>query len=275
MNESESDKALQGLSTRERSIISKFLRKSEVTITSKNLAAMYNITRPLANKILLRLEKKGWLQRSKRGIYIFIPLTSMTAETVPEDPWALAMDLFKPCYISGFSAAEHWALTEQVFNTVIVFTTRKQRKSLQIHANVKYQTHFISTDLFFGMKKIWRNNFSIMVADPHKTIIDILNNTDAGGGGRHTMDIVYSYWKSDEASPDVLLEYALKMKRKTILKRLGFSAELWGGVTEKWLNECKANISRGISNLDPSGPSTGKIATQWKLRINVPLEEYK
>ena len=268
-------KETQGLSSRERSIISNFMRKGRVTVKGNDVEKEFNISRPLANKILSRLEKKGWLKRSKRGIYVFVPLTSTTKETVPEDPWLLAMELFKPCYISGFTAAEYWGLTEQVFNTIVVYTTQRQRSNSQKLTNVSFYTHYIPESNFFGTQKIWRNNIPVLIADIHRNVIDVLANPKFGGGGSHTMDIVYSYWKSDKADPGKLFQYAAKIRNKVIFKRLGFSAELWGNTTKEWLDECRKQISNGISKMDPSGENKGKIITRWKLRINVLIEEYK
>lgn len=275
MGSFENEKEMRGLSSRERSILSEFVRKGRVTVEGSDVAKVLNVSRPLANKILSRLEKKGWLQRSKRGVYTFIPLSSATAETVPEDPWALAMDLFKPCYISGFSAAEYWGLTEQVFNEVVVYTTQRQRKTTHRLSNVLFRTHHISEDELFGMTKTWRNNIPVLVADLHRTIVDVLDHPELGGGGRHVMDIAHSYWKSEKAEPKILFQYAMRLKRGVVFKRLGFTAELWGAVTEEWLEGCRKHISAGVGNLDPSGSNKGKILTRWKLRVNIPLEEYE
>ncbi len=274
MGRSKISKANKGLSTRERIILSDFLRKGRVTIEGRDVANKFDLNRPLANKILLRLERKGWLQRSKRGVYIFVPLTSTTPETMPDDPWALAMELFKPCYISGFTAAEHWELTEQIFNAIVVFTTHAQRRATQKLANITFRTHRISESRLFGTSKVWRNNIPVLVADRHRTLIDVLDYPELGGGGRHVLDIAHAYWKSGKAEPKKLVQYAKKLNRGVIFKRLGFSGELWGDVNEEWLEACRKNISAGISKLDPSGANKGKILTRWKLRINVPLEEY-
>ena len=264
----------RGLSTRERRILGEFIRKGRVTMEGKDVANEFDLTRSVANKILLRLEQKGWLQRGKRGIYIFVPLSSLSPETIPEDPWALAMELFRPCYISGFTAAEYWGLTEQIFNTVVVYTTQIQRKTIQRIANVTYRTHRIPKHELFGTKKVWRNNFPVLLADQHRTLIDVLDHPELAGGGRHAMDITHAYWKSEKADPPSLLKYAEKLKRGVVFKRLGFCAELWYNASEEWIEACKKQISAGVSKLDPSGSDKGKIITRWKLRINIPLEEY-
>ncbi len=264
----------KGLSVRERGILGHFMRKGKVTISGSDVVKEFGISRLIANKILVRLERKGWVQRGKRGSYIFVPLSSLTAETMPEDPWSLAMELFVPCFISGFSAAEYWEFTEQVFNTVVVFSTRPQRMSLQKFANVTFRIHRVPERELFGTKKIWRNNFPILIADTHRTLIDVLDHPELGGGGRHMLDIAHAYWKGGKADPSRLLQYAIRLNRGVVFKRLGFTAESWGDVTQEWLHACRDHVSAGISKLDPSGSERGKILTRWRLRINLPLEEY-
>ncbi|RLJ09744.1 MAG: hypothetical protein DRP15_02615 [Candidatus Aenigmatarchaeota archaeon] len=266
-------KRVGGLSVRERNILSDFMRAGHTTIDVQDIITKFGLNRSLANKILSRLEKKGWLQRTKRGIYIFVPIDSITLDTIPEDPWALAMDLFKPCYISGWSAAEYWELTEQIFNTTIVYTVQTQRKGIQKIANITYRTHRIPEKEFFGTKRIWRNNVPVIIADLHRTVIDILDSPEFGGGGRHSLDVVRAYWESEKADLNRLYEYARKLNRGVIFKRLGFTAEIFGKIPEPWLEKCREHLSAGISNFDPSGPKQGKIINRWRLRINLPLEE--
>jgi len=267
-------KETRGLSVRERLILGQFMRKRRVTITGPDVANELGIDRPHANKILMRLERKGWVQRGKRGSYIFVPLSSLTAETMPEDPWALAMELFSPCFISGFTAAEHWDLTEQIFNTVVVFSARSQRKSVQKVANITFRIHRVPEEEIFGTKKIWRNNIPILMADPHRTLIDVLDKPELGGGGRHALDIAHAYWKGGSADPDRVLEYAARLGRGVVFKRLGYTAESWGSVSDDWLKACRKRVSAGISKLDPAGSDKGTILTRWGLRINVPVGEY-
>lgn len=268
-----SDKEHRGLSSRERNILGEIMRNGKYTIKNKDITEKFGLSRPLANKILLRLEKKEWLKRASRGVYILVPLSSPHPDIAPEDPWAMAMELFSPCYISGFSAAEYWDLTEQVFNTLVVFTTHHQRKSTRQIVHIHFRIHRIPERELFGTKKIWRNNIPLHVADRHRTVIDALDIPELAGGGRHMMDILRTYWTSSDSNPELLLKYALKLNRGVIFKRLAFTGELLGKVSDTWLKSCRDHISSGISKLDPAGPEKGPIITRWKLRINVPLEE--
>ncbi len=266
------EQKLAGLSTQERRIISHFSASEQSTINADKLIEFHPFKRSTANQILSRLALKGWLQRLKYGAYAIVPLSSTTATPAIEDAWSLAMDLFKPAYISGWSAAEHWDLTEQIFNTISVSTLSPQRKSVQLLGNIKFRTKLIEKKQFFGTKKIWFGSKAVEIADPSRMLIDILDLPRFGGGGRHMIDVVRQYWHTDVCKPDVLLEYALKYKRGVVLKRLGFLAEiLKAPVSEEWLNTCHKSISKGISYLDPDGPKKGKIIGKWNLKINLPI----
>ncbi len=261
-----------GLSAQERKIISHFSALEQDTINADDLIKLHPCRRATANQILSRLAQKGWLQRLKHGVYTIVPLSSTTATPVIENVWPLAMELFRPAFISGWSAAEHWDLTEQIFNSVSVATSSPQRESNQVIGNIKFRTRTLGKEQFFGAKKVWFGSNAVKIADPSRTLIDILDLPRFGGGGRHMIDIVSQYWHSDMRDPDLLLDYALRYKRGSVFKRLGFLAEkLNAPVSEKWLHTCQDHISKGISYLDPDGPKSGNIISKWNLRINLPI----
>lgn len=263
---------LQGLSTQERELISIFSANEKVTITSSDIVQMRSCSNEMANQILSRLARKGWLQRIRRGVYSIVPISSLTFNPMIEEIWPLVVDLFKPAYISGWTAAEHWDLTEQIFNSISVVTQIQPRKNQQLISGVKVRLRVLKEIYFFGISDIWFGSNRVAIANPSRLIIDILDMPGFGGGGRHTIDIVDSYWKSDIHNSVQLLEYALKYGKGTVFKRVGFLAEYFNApVTKKWLSKCQANITQGISNLDPDSPSRGKISSKWNLRINVPI----
>ena len=228
-------------------------------------------SRKAANLTISRLHRKGWLRRLRRGIYAIIPLEASTPRPAVEDAWPLAMELFSPCYISGWSAAEHWDLTEQIFNGISLVSAHPQRSAEQTIAGIEFRVRTMARDRMFGTEKVWFGSNRVNVADPHRLLVDILDMPSFGGGARHTIDVVGAYWKSPHRNPAKLLEYALRYKRGTVFKRLGFTAELFEAAPDDWLGQCRKHMSSGVSRLDPSGSDTGRILTRWRLRINVPL----
>jgi predicted transcriptional regulator of viral defense system len=196
-----------------------------------------------------------------------------SVEPVSENGWAIAMELFSPCYISGWTAAQHWDLTEQIFNTTVVVTAKKLRKTHYKVAGVEFKTRFTSEKNIFGTKKLWSGNRSIQIADLHRTIIDVLDDPRIGGGGRYMVDLVKAYWQKDDANPETLLQYAFKLNHGTVFKRLGFLSEKTGNLSTTLINSLHTKINKGIILLDPHGPKSGPIITKWGVRVNIPLED--
>lgn len=261
-----------GMSADERKVLRSFVSSQKATIGVDDVINLRPISRAAANQVLARLQRKGWLMRVKRGRYTVVPLASSTPEPALEDVWPVASELFAPCFISGWSAAEHWDLTEQIFNAVAVVTTRHPRRAEDILTGTKVRIRFLPQQRFFGCKTVWIGTQRIEVADPHRLMIDILDDPSFGGGARHTLDIARAYWTSKHADSKVVLAYAKRFGRGTVFKRLGFTGETWGNVDQRWIDECRREISAGVSKLDPKGPNRGRILTRWNLRINVPIE---
>lgn len=262
-----------GLGRAERHFLDTISRIGKSVIRASDLENLMGLKRTESNLMLSRLCRKGWMQRLRSGVYRIVPLGSESTNPVPEDAWAIAAELFSPCYISGWTAAEHWELTEQIFNSTIVFTAQKQRKNELIISGLKYRTKLITQKDIFGVKKIWSSNTQIQIADIHRTIIDILDDPEIGGGGRHTIDICKEYFYRKEANPEILCQYAEKLAHGAVFKRLGFLSERLFQFSESLLEKLHSKIKTGIIKLDPHGPNSGPIITKWGIRLNIPLED--
>jgi predicted transcriptional regulator of viral defense system len=266
------DDELGGLGPKERDVLRNLAAAGKPTVSVEDVVERLGVSRSYANQMLSRLQKKGWLQRVRRGVYTIVPLHSKTGQPLAEEPMAIAMAIFAPCYISGWTAAEFWDLTEQVANSLVVCTARTQRSRVQTVGRVKYRTR-LTRDTDLGVTTVSEGSTRVRVADPHRLVLDILTSPELGGGGRQTLDIVRAYWRSEHAGADVLLAYAHRIGSGALFKRLGFTAERFASPAEHWLAECRERLTRGIALLDPAGPSRGKIVSRWNLKVNVPMPE--
>lgn len=262
-----------GLGEKERAWLATLLARGRQTVRADDFVAAFGLSKAAANLIVSRLARKGWLQRLRPGVYGFVPLFA-TSSTPPaiEDPLALAAELFAPCYIAGWTAAEHWNFTEQVFNSVAVCTTQPIRQRVLTAAGVTYQFHRLSPTQLFGTETFWRQGGAVLISDPHRTVVDLLNTPSLAPGGLLTMEIVRAYWTSAHADPSRVLDYAARLGNGAVCKRLGFTAERWAKPTSAWLASCAQHVTRGVSQLDPNGPAQGKIVSKWNLRINLRWE---
>jgi predicted transcriptional regulator of viral defense system len=255
---------LSGLGKIDRNRLTKIIRNTKGTISVPETAGILNLARSDAAKILARWAANGWVSRVRRGMYVLVPLESQNADVALEEPWVIAQRLFSPCYIGGWSAAEYWALTEQIFRSVLVLTSRKPQKENQIIRNSSFVVRKVSDAALFGLKPVWKGKLKVSISDPSRTVIDMLSNPSLGGGIRPVVDVFLNYMKSEYKNTKLLIDYALKLKNGAVFKRLGFLLEQYAPTDAEAIESCKANLTKGNAKIDPDLPSE-KLITRWRL----------
>ena len=224
-----------------------------------------DISRTEAGKLLWRWMKQGWLRRVGRGAYLPVPIEMLASAHVLDDPWILVPGLFSPAYVGGRSAAEHWDLTEQIFNDIVVLTGRPVRRKFPRHHGVRFSLKHISEDRIFGTGAIWRGNSKILVSDVHRTIIDMLDDPALGGGIQHVADCLSVYLTSRNRDDNMLLSYASRLGNGAVFKRLGYLAERHPDGAEL-VEPCRERLTTGHAKLDPALEAP-RLITRWKLRV--------
>lgn len=255
-----------GLRRASRERLSKVLRQSKGAISAADASRALNVKRAEAARLLSNWSTRGWLTRVRRGLYVSVPLESSTADLPLDDAWIVAERLFAPCYIGGWSAAAHWALTEQLFRSMLVITTRRPRARRVEARGTVFVVRTIDERAMFGLKAIWRGKAKVNVSDPTRTILDLLDTPALGGGIRTVVDILKSYLRSTYRDPKLLIRYAEQLGNKAVFKRLGFLATTVAPDEAELIAECRMRLSAGNAKLDPKLPGK-RLVTAWRLRI--------
>jgi len=257
--------SLSGLGRASRAQLAAVLRQSTGTVTPALVEETLAIPRVNAAKLLARWATQGWLQRVRRGIYVAVPLESERADSQPEDSWVIAIAAFSPCYISGWSAAEHWGLTEQVFRTVLISTTRRIRDREPRMGGIGFRLRTVSEKAFFGLKTVWRGRTRVSVSDPSRTIIDLMADPSLGGGLRSAVDMLQNYLASEEHR-DVaqLVSYAATLDVGAVFKRLGYLLAMFAPEEREAIAQCAKSLTKGNAKLDSALPAR-KLVTAWRL----------
>ena len=216
-------------------------------------------------KQMARWSVQGYLRRIRRGTYAVVPTASMTEEQIIADPWVLIPTAFRHAYVGGWSAAEHWDLTEQVFNTLLVCTTDRVRRTQLTVAGAALRARHVPQSWFFATQVVWREGSRILVSDPHKTILDLCADPALGGGIQHVMHCLRTYLKRNDMDVEQLLDYGRRLGIPTALKRLGFLCEVAHGPT-KLIEECGRAVTLGLAALDPA-MRCPKVSKRWQLRL--------
>ena len=269
VNEYNINSPLGGISKDNREKLDIINREFSGPFEVSNIENLFGIERSKASRLLAHWASKGWLTRIRRGLYITVPLGAEDPKTRSEDPWIVANKVYEPCYVGGWSACEHWGLTEQIFDSVVIFTGSKIRNSNLMIQNTNFLLKPLTKIKYFGTKTIWRGRTKIQVSDPTRTIVDILNDPLVGGGMRNVADIIKQYFVSEFRDDNLLGAYIKKVKNKTAHKRLGYILETLNIDASHLIKKCKKNLSQGFSLFDPSAIGKGKYLRKWNLRINV------
>lgn len=255
-----------GKSSKSRERLSKVLRESGDVITVEKTARILRLGNEDAAKALARWRTQGWLARVRRGVYVAVPLEAKDTAEALEDAWILVPELFEPAYVGGWSAAEYWDFTEQIFRDICVVTGRPVTRRNQTIHDIPFVVTHLPVALHFGVRSVWRKEKKIMVSDPTKTIVDMLSAPWVGGGIQHVVDCLEQYFKSRHFNATRLIDYATRVKNGAVFKRLGFLTSQLLGADHPLVRSCAMHLSEGKAQLDPAIKGD-KLITRWRLFI--------
>ena len=260
-----------GISQRNRGIVEKLNRAFTEPFTADDVAEHLGLDRAKASRLTRYLADRGWLDRVRRGFYLPVPLDAHQSGSAHKDPWIVGSVLFEPAYVAGWSAAEYWDLTEQIFRSVVMATARRPRDRQPTIGSTEFFLHTVPLERHIGLVHVWRDGRRVNITDPSKTIVDLLADPAWGGGIRSVVDMLDEYLDSEHRDDEKLVHYADEMQNGAIFKRLGYILETCDIVSKDLVDDCLKRRSAGVNELDPSVHAPGKILTRWGIRANVAL----
>lgn len=261
-----------GLSAASRSQLSRLLRDNPPIVTPSEAVVALGVTPAVAARRLATWSRAGWLARVRRGVYVPVPIESESPDVALEDPWAVAAAMFEPCYIGGWSAAEHWGLTEQIFSSLCVMTTKRPRDRKPVLRKTRFDLHTVPATHLIGLKTVWRGGTRVRLSDPARTLIDVMVDPALGGGIRHVAEMLASLLHDQPKEAAKLADYAAKLGIGAVYKRLGFLLQRDHPDQIELIAKCQANLSAGYAKLDPALPAD-RLITVW--RVWVPANEMR
>ncbi|MBU1005030.1 MAG: hypothetical protein KJ561_04325 [Nanoarchaeota archaeon] len=222
------------------------LKKNNLPIfKTKDLMLLLSIDKEKAYNLLKSLKKKKAINTAKAGLYSLHGINEL----------AIGPYLNWPSYLSFWSALIYYGFTDQMPRDLFYASTRYKKRI----KGYKYIT--ISKKRFFGYTKIG----DIIIAEKEKAIIDsLLFPKYSGGIGELAACIKRSL---EELDHEKLLDYAFKVKSKSVLRRLGFILDTIG-YKKQILDKLLKNIGKGYGLLDPSQGKRNNLNKKWLLDIN-------
>ena len=260
-----------GLTARNRALLAS-LHQFDGPFTVDEAREVLDVERPRAQRFLRYLVDRGWLARVRRGVYITVPLSTSVPGESRADLWRAAAQAYSPCYIAGWSACEHWGLTEQIFRDLVVVTSRRVAYRKDQLQGTPVRLKVVSAKRLFGTVGVWRGSRRVDVSNPSRTILDLLDDPSMGGGIRHVADVLNEYLDGPHRDEEQLLEYCQRLGNRSVYKRLGYLLEALGLEESKLVDAARSRMSSGVVTLDPTIEATGARDSAWNLRVNARID---
>lgn len=255
------------LSSQEAEFITRLFAQGKSIVTRTEAENEWH-GRTSVDVMLHRLEKKRWLKRLDRGIYLLIPFEAGPERYWSESPLLIAPYLLQPSAVAYWSALNYWGMTEQVPR--ITFIQSPKRKRDLVILGMRFQFVYIKEDRFFGIAEQKINEKKFQVTNREKSLIDCADRPELGGGIIQLSQVLENeYTKIDW---EKIEDYYERWGGGTVVKRLGYLVEVLNlpiPEREQRLERWKMLISKGISPLEPGAEKGGPTVTAWQIRVNV------
>ncbi|RMD65530.1 hypothetical protein D6833_02815 [Candidatus Parcubacteria bacterium] len=224
------------------------------------LAALFDVPVSKAYEMLRRLKAEELVRPVEAGKYL---LLGFQPERVLSNPLFIATRLAHPAYVSYWSALHFHGLTEQVPRTVFVATTRK-RGRLDFDGT-RFVFVRVAPYKFFGYRREMIGDLPVLMAEVEKALVDSLDQLRYAGGLLEVAKALYQ--AREQLDLERLVEYANRMRNRSLCSRLGYLLERFGQSVEG------LNISQSFVLLDPQGKAEGPYDHRWRVRVNVSDEK--
>lgn len=253
------------LSARESKILSSLSYASKTIFTLNDIRKMV----PEPKNLLDNLVRKRWILKLRKGVYVIAPLEAgeRGAADYTIHGFIIASYLVSPYYIGYWSALNYHGLTEQTPPSVYVVTTKPKNSRTVLDTRFVFVT--IPKSKVFGTEETEIERWKVRISSPEKTVVDCLDHPEHCGGVEEIAKAIF--FSKDELDFKKIVNFAERIGNNTVIKRLGYIAEVLG------IEECSkllsdAELKSGYSILDPTLPKRGKIKERWKLVVNAPIE---
>lgn len=270
MVDQDKSKLKEGLSKEETLLLAELSSRGKRFIHIEDIEEALECSYDNARRIASDLTKKKWLERVGKGKYLIVPLEAGQKGLYTEHEFIMASELVDPYYIGYWSALNFHGMTEQVPLTVFVATT-KRKKFLNLHG-VDYKFVTLTKKKFFGIKKYAIGDSKVEISSPEKTLVDSLDHLEYSGGFEEVSKAIKT--AGNEISKEKLVDYAIRLKNGSVLKRLLYLVDKLNIELPKELKEkIRQNFTTGYALLDPTKKDMGRYKRKWRVKINVPEDK--
>jgi predicted transcriptional regulator of viral defense system len=221
------------------------IKESGLTVFNiSDISLLLEIKKQKAYNLIKSLKKKKIINSINNGKFVL-------SET---NEFEIASSINFPSYISFWSALNYYGFSDNTPKKIFIVTTKYSKEK----NNFKFIT--LSKKRFFGYTSIGK----ITLAEKEKAIIDSLLMPKYAGGIK---EIKISLEKAlKEIDIKKLIDYAIKINSKAVVRRLGF---LLDQLNIKYPKKIEKLIGKGYELLDPSLKKRNNLNKKWLLDVNI------
>lgn len=253
-------------------LIAALYDRAQTTFSNSDVADITGLEASSARSLIRKAENRGLVTRLKPGLFVLVPPELGSGREFSGNPFltARAMVSGAEYYISHSSAMElHRMVTQPQF---AVFTsTPKRLRNRTIHGT-EFRFVFTQAEHMFGVTTQWiTKQDSVLISDLERTLIDGLRQPEYCGG---IAEVAKGLWmRHADVKTSRIIEYALRLRVGSVIRRLGYLLDLYGLAPEAELKRLRSIMTVTYSVLDPVMPKGGPYTARWRLRLNVSPEE--
>ena len=214
--------------------------------------------------------RKGHLVRVRRGLYLVVP-PGASPDTCPVDPYLLAAKMTDDAVLAYHTALEVHGKAHSIFERFCYLTNR--RAKTMTFRSYRFRSVRQPTVLRakhkegLGVKTLERTGVAIRVTNLERTLVDVLDRPDLGGGWEEI-------WRSLESVEffdlDKVVEYALLLNNATTAAKVGYFLDQHRQmlmVKDEHLQPLKQRRPKQPHYLERKERATGRLVREWNLVV--------
>lgn len=191
------------------------------------------------------------------------------------DPYLIASKATDDAILAYHTALELQGVAYTSFNE-FTFLTNRQRQAFNYEAQrfrAVSQPKILITEAKteYGIESIKRSGMVIKLTSLERSIVDVLDRSDLGGGWE---EIWRSLDNVAKLNVDKIIEYALLLKNSTTLAKVGFFLEqrpAYLAVDKDHIEKLLPYLSKQPHYMNRNERSGGKYIEKWKLIVPISI----
>lgn len=216
-------------------------------------------------------QKAGHLIHIRRFLYAVKPMFSQEQWV---DPYLIASRVTADATIAYHTALELHGVAYTTFNEFTFLTTRRvlpfTYEGQRFRSIIQPKALMDQAMMEFGVDVIQRSGLTIKLTNLERTIVDVLDRPDLGGGWE---EIWRSLDNITRLKVDQLVDYALSLQNATTIAKVGFFLEqrpTHFSLDEKHVERLLLYVSKQPHYMNRDRQGEGKYIEKWQLIV--PLE---